>query len=172
MTFPVTGATYRLKLEVRRKLRITLDVEDHETAKLVEHVKVLGNVVVLDRKLAGSLVWTLPDLAWVHGAKEPKRQEQLPLQFRSSLLPAQRRQLLQGESHGNLDFGFTPEQAKALDELEDAIKSLNNPALQPVRARKRYVLTAYQEVLKLNLKNALTEQELLNINRCFGNTVL
>lgn len=175
LTFPVTGATYRLKAEVRRKLHITLDVRDHEDAKLVEHVKALGTVVILDRELAGSKVWELHQLAWVCGAKQPKRTEEVALKFRKGMLPAQKRNLIEGGVMNNLDFGFTPTQALALDALEVALFENEHPCVGGDRRRQRRkaVVDAHMQIVKLGLIDALTAKErdaVLALH--LGNTVL
>lgn len=172
------GYRVRLRTEVRRKVRVTLDVRDNEFAIVNDINHLLGEpVAILDRELAGSRVWETKHLthSGVVQVRPPKRQEAIPLQFRKSLLPAQRRQLLQGESHGNLDFGFTPTQAQALDQLEAAIQENEHPCIGGDRRRQRRaaVIDAYHLVLKLKLRDALTPTEQETCTELFvGNTVL
>jgi len=173
VTFPVTGATYRLKSEVRAKTRITLDVRDHEEAKLVEYVA-CWDTCVLDKELAGSKVWERSKLAWVRGAKEVEH-TQLNLRFSKSLLPAQRRNIIEGGIRNNLDFGFTPTQAAALDALEAALTENEHPCIGHDRRRqcRAAVVTCYHHVLALGLRDALTPRELAACSAEFlGNTVL
>lgn len=175
VTFPVTGATYKLKAEVLRKIKLTLDIRHHDEAKLVECTSLLGPwVAILDRELAGSKVWELSKLAWVRGAKEVRREE-IPLAFRKSLLPAHRVNLGRGGFRSNADFGFTPEQAAALDELEAAIEDNRHPCIGGDRRRqcRARVIAAHQQVVKLGLLNALTPNERDEcLQEFLGNTVL
>lgn len=172
--FPL-GQTVRLSVEVARKVHLRLDQKDHAHAVIVDRFDLIGpGYVRLSRELMGSDVWREKDLRKVNVPGEPEHSEIL-LRFRKSMLPSSKRHIQLGkETHSNLDFGFSPAQALVLDAFEIAVKDYHEPAGKGLRRiiRKKAVLAAYHEVIKAQLKDSLTPNELETVNACFGNTVL
>lgn len=170
------GDRVRLRTSVRDSLHVRLDQKDHDDAYVVGvEPLIAADCVVLSRELMGIEYWRESQLALVKKVHDVNHSE-IVLKFSKQQLPVARRQLyIKGKSPSNIDMGFSPEQAMALDALEDAIADNEHPCIGHDRRRqcRARVVACYNVVQKLGLRPALTDRELDEVKFCFlDNTVL